>query len=313
MFPSPSVTPPTFTTWPNAYFQGIALGTAPFYLRGNDGNFQGVFMPDVRSGDPAAPRVNGSYVGLDLLGERTIEIVLDIGPSFGSYGSLSGAQAALRTALTPTGSTENPLFFQLTQAGPMFATMVRPRKRGGQIDMAYALGNLAQKIPIQFVASDPTLYAAGTQSQTVGVPAPLGGFSFPLTFPLSFGGGSNQGTIMATNSGDGYCYPQVTFTGPCTYPKIANNSATNSPYVQFAVTMAAGDQLVVNFDPKYPSALYYAAGSNQGVAYQFALTQGSTWFAIGPGTNTLGFTTLDTVSVAGTCNVTWASAYSAAS
>ena len=270
-------------------------------------------MPTLGSGDIAAPRVNGEYIGLDLLRGRDLSLVLDIGPPFGSFGTLAGAQAALRSALSPTGSTENPLFFQLSPSSPMLVSMVRPRKRDGSVDMAYALGNLAQKIPLQFHATDPILYGAGTQSQTVGVPAPLGGFSFPLTFPLPFGGGSNQGIITATNSGDVAVYPIVTFTGPCTYPSIANNSATNSPYVRYATTMNAGDTLVVNFDPKYPSALYYTAGSNLGVAYQYAMTQGSSWWAIAPGTNSLGFTTLDLTTVAGTCNVQWASAYSAAS
>ena len=308
-FPSPSVTPPTFTQYPSAYFQGITLGIAPFYLRG-DGNFSGLFMPNVRNGDPGAPRTHGQYIGLDLLDGRDIDIVIDIGPPFGSYGSLLGAQAALTAALTPSGSTENPLFIQLSSASTMFAAMVRPRKRDSQVDLAYTVGQLARKIPLQFHATDPTLYAAGTEDPSVSVPGPLGGFSFPLTFDLSFGGGTEYGALNVANSGDMPLYPIVTFTGPCTYPKLANVSVTGSPYIQFAVLMNAGDQLVINTDPKYPSATYYNNGSTVGSSFMYALTQGSNWYAIIPGANALQFTTLDVSAVNGYVTVEYTSAYS---
>ena len=315
-FPSPSVTPPTFSQWPSVQFQGsqgtITLGPAPFFLRG-DGNFDGIYMPNVRNGDTAAPRVPGGYIGLDLLDMRDINLVIDVGPPFGAYTNLAGAMAALRSALTPSQSTENPLFFQLSSGGTMFATLVRPRTRGGSVDLAYAVGQLAQKIPIQFHATDPTLYAAGTLDPSVGVPAPLSGFSFPLTFNLSFGGGSEFGSITATNYGDLNCYPLIVFTGPCTYPALANESLPNAPSLQFQVSMQTGDQLFVNTDPKYPSAVYYASGSNSGSSVLYTLTQASNWWALQPGVNNLQFTTQDVISVAGTCTVEYSSAYSAAS
>lgn len=312
-FPSPTVTPPTFTSWPSAYFQGITFsGYGPFYLRGDD-EFDGIFNVETVGTDPVAPRVPGTYVGLKLPGERVITLSTDIGPPYGSYASLAGAQAALRSALTPSFTTEYPFFFQLSQSGVMYASMARAVKRDGKVDLAYTLGGLAQKVPVQFIASDPVLYAAGTQDATVGVPGPLGGFKFNMTFPLSFGGGTTAGIIDAANNGDMPCYPVVTFTGPCTSPKLTNTTLSGNPFIQFNLTMAAGDQLVVVFDPKYPSATYYNSGTSAGSPAMYALAQGSTWWAIAPGeTNVLEFTTLDTSAVAGSCTVEYASAYSAA-
>lgn len=311
-FPAPSVTPPTFTQYPTAYYNGITFGgtTSPFQIRADPG-IEGLDMPTVRTGDTDAPRMLGEYVGLDLLSGRDITVTIDVGPPFGSYTNLAGAMAALRVALTPTYSTELPFYAQLPN-GPQVVSMVRPRKRGTTVDIAYTLGQLAQNIPIQFHGTDPALYAAQTLSPSVGVPAPLGGFTFPLTFPLSFGGGSVAGIITATNSGDIPCWPILTFTGPMTSPRLTNSSISGTPYIQFLTTLLTGDTLVVNTDPKYRSAVYTTSGSTVGASRMYTLAQGSNWFAINPGVNTLQFTTLDTSTVAGTVVAWYSSAYSAA-
>jgi hypothetical protein len=313
-FPSPLITPPTFTQWPSAAFNNLVFGPAPFYLRA-DGNFDGIFMPTVRNSDPAAPRTHGAYIGLDLLGERDITLTIDIGPPFGSYSTLAGAQAALRSALTPSYTTENPLFLQVSSGGTMYASMVRPQKRSSTVDLAYIVGNLAQKVPIQFRATDPTMYAAGTLAPTAGVPAPLSGISFlpsGLTFNMSFGGGTQYGSITATNYGDMTCYPLIVFTGPCTYPKLTNASLSGSPFMQYAVSMAANDNLFIQTDPRYPSAVYYAAGSSSGTNVDYSLVQGSSPWGLASGVNNLQFTTLDVTTVAGYVTVEYTSAYSAA-
>lgn len=276
-------------------------------------------MPDVRTGDTNAPRAFGQYAGIDLLGSRDITITIDIGPPFGSYTNLAGALAALRTALTPTGTTENPLFFQLP-SGPssgavgatQYVAMVRPRKRTGKIDFAAENGQLMRGVVMQFHATDPTIYAAQTLNPSTNVPPPLGGFSFNLSFPLSFGGGTEAGLIDVTNAGDIPCYPQFIVAGPCTYPTITNTTMASLPFIQFQVIMNTGDTLTINTDPKYRSAIYLAAGTTQGVSRLYTLSSGSAWFALAPGLNAIDFTTLDVTSVAGYLTMNWTSSYSAA-
>lgn len=307
-FPSPSVVPPTFTQYPSVYFQGITFGgNGTFQLN----TIEGLDMPTVRTGDPDAPREHGQYIGTDLLSGRDITLNIDVGLPFGSYSSLSGAMSALRLALTPTGTTENPLFIQLPN-GTQLVSMVRPRKRSTKIDIPYINGNIAMGISIQFHATDPVLYAAGTLDPTVGIPAPLGGFSFPLIFPLSFGGGFEVPVIQATNYGDMPCYPILAVTGPCTYPTITNASLSGTPFIQFQVTMNAGDQLVINTDPKYPSATYYSSGSNLGYPVMYTLSQNSAFWALATGLNNIEFTTGDLAATVGTLTMEYSSAYSAA-
>ena len=328
--PSSTLTVPTFSQYPSAQFQGaqatITLGPAPFYIRGDNGQYglEGLDMPTVMTGDPEAPRINGQFVGFDKLSARSITITLDIGPPFGSYTNLSGAMAALRSALTPSYTVEYPLFIQLPN-GPELVSMVRPRKRSTLVDLPYTVGQLAQNVPIQFSATDPTLFAAGTLGPSVGVPAPLGGFTFAppttytsgvtgsMSFNLTFGGGTEYSVINATNYGDLPCYPLITFTGPCTSPTLTNSSIVGTPYIQFGVIMNAGDLLVVNTDPKYRSAVYFTSGTTDGADRLYTLVQGSSWWALPPdSTSQIQFTTLDTVAVAGTCTMEYSSAYSAA-
>ena len=313
-FPSPSVTVPTFVQYPSLWYGGVEFGPAPFYLRGDQGNaLSGLGMPPVRSGDTSAPRAHGSYIGLDLLDVRQPTITIDVGPPFGLYGSLEGAMSALRTALTPTGTTENPLFLQVSAGSPMLVAMVRPRKRDLVVDLPYVFGGLSQTVPIQWNATDPAWYAAGTLDPTVGAPAPLGGFGFNLSFDLSFGGGVAVSLISAVNSGDLPCYPLITFVGPCTFPTLANSSIVGSPFIQFGLQMLTGDMLVVNTDPKYRSVNYVTAGSTVGSSRLYTLTQGSNWWALPPdSTSVVEFTTLDTVPVSGTVTMAYTSAFSAA-
>jgi hypothetical protein len=326
-FPSPALVPPSFSQYPMMQFGGPNSGNVffggssnPFQMRGDPGSLglEGLDMPTVQQGDTSAPRVHGQYIGLDLLSGRDITVTLDVGPPYGAYGSLETAMDYLRAILTPSGTTECPLYFQLTSTSPQLVSMVRPRKRTNNIDIPYVAG-LAQTVAIQFHATDPALYAAQTLDPSVAVPAPLGGMSFNISFNVSFGGGSEAGIINATNYGDLPCYPIIIFTGPCTYPTLTNSSITNSPYVQFAVTMNAGDTLVINTDPKYRSAQYYTAGSTVGSTRLGTLTQGSNWWPLpggytssDPFTSILQFTTLDASPVDGSCTVEYSSAYSAA-
>jgi hypothetical protein len=300
-----------------AYFQGVTFGGSgsPFQLRGDSGSsWSGLDMPSVRTGDSDSPRTHGQFIGLDLLSSRQIGITIDVGPPYSSYSTLKGAFAALRTALSPSGVTENPFFFQLSSTSPQLVSMVRPRKNNWNVDIPYVAG-LAQTIPIQFNATDPSLYAAGTLAPSVGAPAPVTGFSFPIFSGtnLSFGSGVEYGLITATNSGDLPCYPLITFTGPCTTPTLANASISGIPTIAFGFALNAGDVLVVNTDPKYRYASYTAAGSGGAASRLYTLVQGSTWWALPPATaSTLQFSTQDVVPVTGTCTVAYTSAYSAA-
>ena len=75
-------------------------------------------MPNVRNGNTAAPRVHGSYIGLDLLDVRQPTVTLDLGPPYGAYGNLSGAMAALRTARHAYRGDREPFVYPVVLGFP---------------------------------------------------------------------------------------------------------------------------------------------------------------------------------------------------
>lgn len=299
-FPAPSVSVPSLASQWQFSFQGLTIGGVnPAY---NLTNIAGLELPDVRTGDAARPRDPGMFIGLDVLPGREITLTGDMSPD---GTSLQHAWNAFATATVPTGVTENPLFVNLPGYGTL-VTMARPRKRNMPVDIQFALGLLA-KFTVMFASSDPRWYTTPTLNPTVGLPSPTAGFTFPFSFPLAFGSGTVAGVINATNSGNIEMRPVLVITGPCTYPSITNASWPGAPTLQFGVSMATGDQLVIDTDLK--TATYYTAGSTAGSTRLSTIQPGSAWWTLLPGSNTIQFLSKDSTSVAGTLTVEYASAY----
>lgn len=304
---------PTLTSF-QAQYQGTAASPVVFGPS-TIFNFQpkglaGLALPATRNSDSDRPIARGQFKGLDLFSGRDITLTFDTGPPAGSYATLAAATSALR-AITNTadnGDVEYPFFVQFPNS-PLVGIMTRVRNRDIPVDLTYSLGNMAQNCVVLMHATDPFFYSQ-TQSNTIGLPTPGTGASFPWSYPLSFGSGGGSSVLSLTNAGDVECYPILTITGPCTYPTISNNSIAGTPTIQFGVTMATGDQLVIDTDLK--TATYFSAGSALGQSAMATIQQGWTWWSMPSGTNAIQFASKDSTSVAGTLNVQWASAWSSA-
>ena len=309
-FPGPGTAVPPLPTY-GVSFNGLALGPGtPYMIQ----KFEGLDRPNVRSSDPDWPRFAGQSIGLDLLAGRDINLTLEISADNGI--TLPEATQSLRNALAPRGTTEDPLYVCI--AGNTYVGYFRIRKHNVPIDVSYALGGLAKNVVVNMHATDPNFYATPTQSPICSLAAPSGGFQFPFTFPLSFGGGTTGNTVEITNSGDVECYPVLVIAGPVTYPAVTN--LTIAETLTFNLVLAVGDLLIVQLGTPH-SATYYASGSypNNGVSRLYTLSTSSTWWylpsGVGPnavnnGTSTIKFTSQDTSFVAGTCTIWNTSAYS---
>lgn len=269
--------------------------------------FGGLDLPNVRNGDSSRPRTRGQYVGLDVLDFRDITLTMDVGPPFATYSTLEGALSALRAVTNTQGTTEYPLWLQMPNLG-LLVTMCRCRKRNIDVDIAFSAGSLAQNISLQFHATDPYWYSSPTQDPSAGLPGPAGGFTFPLSFPLTFGAGVSPNTLTAVNAGDAPCYPQLVITGPCLEPAISNTSMPGVPSLTFDIQLFAGDELVIDLDLQ--SAMYYPAGSTVGQTALATLLPNSNWWALLPGTNIIAFDSSNPALDTGTLTVNWASAFS---
>lgn len=207
-------------------------------------NFDGWLSWQLRGSNADRPGRHGSFPGLKRLTERTIEVELT------SMTDDASLLAGIRTATVPEEDpVEEPLAIWAGTTEPQ-RVMARLERRAIPTDHEWSVGN--HRCTLQFIATDPRRYAiAETVSPMVGLPAPgIGGLSFPLSFPLSFGTPGIPGVITVVNGGEAVAWPTYVVTGPVTAPVITNT--TSGKVLQWATsfTLNAGSTMVVDTDTR---------------------------------------------------------------
>ncbi len=303
-FPSPSLTPPVLSDWQFS-FNGLTMGAGTSYGVLTATGFD---LATIRTQDVGRPRDQGMIIGLDVFSGRTFELNLWVAAD--GTDSMQTLMSALASATPVGGSTEQPFYFKLPNM-PQMAFMARARKRTFPLDLDYGAASVAKPV-IQFEATDPRAYYSPSVSNTIGLPAPLQGVSFPITFPMSFGTGGTGTYLTLDNAGNYEMRPILVFTGPLTNPSVNNTSIASNPRLTFSnpnqtsYTLYAGDTLTVDLD--YHTIVYTPSGETVGQNYRGWLVKGSTWFDLIPGNNQLFFSSSDGSQVAGTMEVQWTSA-----
>jgi Phage tail protein len=276
----------------------------------------GLGGPVSRNSDVARPNQSGMLAGFDYAGDRQITLALDVVSAQGNTGlqNLESVQAAFQYTQALAGGLNAPssalLTYNLGQSGTSPSTpgynrfvVVRPRKLDWTLDTSGAAGDFQTgliSVAILLDAVDPTVYDANVQQSTVGLTVATGGLTFPLSFPVTFGG-SSGGFVYATNSGYAPCYPLITVLGPCSGPRIQQQ--TTGQYLDFGFFVGYGDELVI--DTYAGSAVLNGSASrlNQ-------LLPGSQFFSLpGNTTSTLGFYSQDGVATGATMTVAWTNAW----
>jgi Phage tail protein len=277
-FPAYGTEVPYLTAW-QMEFHGQALGSGTILELTK---LEGIDMPTIRSGDAGRPRDHGAFAGLDVLGEREITVSADLHGTNTVTFKEAWEQAA--ESFVTSGSTQYPLFLNTPAFGTL-ATLVRLRKRQMPVDILFTLGNLA-KVTLLFVGTDPRWYGE-TQQVTVNPPT-ITGFSWPINWPLSWGGGKYSGQASITNAGNIETRPLLIVEGPCVNPTIINATAPGSPGLTFNLTLTAGERLVIDTD-MHTATLYSSAESTVGSTRLGKLVAGSQWWTLEPRTSTIQF------------------------
>ena len=102
-----------------------------------------------------------------------------------------------------------------------------------------------QTAVVQLRAPDPTFYDPTQQAVIYGVGAGSGAFSFPLSWPASFGGSTVNQTKTIAYAGEWRTYPVVLIKGPITSPVITN--VTTGDKLDFTgITVSAGDTYTID-------------------------------------------------------------------
>lgn len=247
-------------------FNGLSFGPSQkVHVSGHSGLAD---LPEVRTTDVLRGGEDGAFPGQDLMGSRVI--TLDLAVIGDDHADFLTQFGNVEKATVPQQLTELPLYV----LGSTRVIFCRPRRRAmpTETDHYQRTGTVS----VEFVASDPRVYDATQQNASSSATVASGGVKFSVHFPLAFtGGGGSPGIISAANSGSLYTYPLATLQGPCTNPTLWND--TLGVYVQFLLTLASTDQLVIDF-------LRKTVVINGTASRRSSLAPGSTWWGLPPNT-----------------------------
>lgn len=149
-------------------------------------------------------------------------------------------------------------------------------------DSTYAYGWV--RVVLAIKGELAPVQAGGQSNGVTGLPLITGGRSYDRTYPLTYGtAGVDSGTISATNDGNVPAHWTARIDGPVANPYIELASAEDSnPRLSFAITLAAGEYLVID-------SLSATVMLNGTASRQNAIVGGSRWFRLPPGTTDVRF------------------------
>ena len=147
---------------------------------------------------------------------------------------------------------------------------------------------------LMLFAPDPRRYSSELHTVTVGRYMPGGGFSFPASFPISFGTNGSDGTVTVTNAGTASTWPVLKFSGPSTNPYAKR---VGDGTIAAGLTLVSGQELVV--DCGLRSVLLGSASRRQ-------FLTADDFFALPPGQSQIYFSADDG---AGALTVEWRDAW----
>lgn len=231
----------------------------------------------IRITDMPKPADDGSYQGVDLLDVRTVEI--DVSIVSDSQVDYEAAADALVTAFG-LSRNEQPLVYQF--AGKARQVNCRPSKMSLPRDANYA--GFAGDAVMQLIATDPRKYDAVEQIVGTGLPGSGTGITWPVSWPISWGASNTGGQLWLTNAGSIETPWVATITGPVVNPRIVNGATGQS--MGFTLTLAATDELVVDFGAR---TVTLNPSLNGGATRRGAVTPGSSWWLLAPGTTEILF------------------------
>lgn len=163
---------------------------------------------------------------------------------------------------------------------------------------------------VELVASDPAIYI--DLVSTVSLPPLIAppGLSYPVIYPKDYtsGGGGSGGLGVAVNGGDWETWPTLKINGPSSgnlnNPTVEN--LTTGKKIELdangGVSIAAGEQLIIETHPNKRSILFAAGASRYG-----RQSDGSEFWPLEPGANDLKFSASGT-TIGSSVEVEWRSA-----
>lgn len=215
------------------------------------------------------PRSSGGWAGPGYLPARSVSLTGTVDAP--STSALSDALDRLSAACTLTDTT-----LTVNEGGRTRTCTVR---RQGEV-LVTMTSALAATWSVQVVALDPRKYGSAV-IQSTALPSVSGGTTWPITYPLTFTGVTNSGTLSIPNAGNITAPVVVRIDGPVTGPIVTHIGSGTSLVFSSSLTLAAGEFLLVDMEKR--SVLANGQTSRAG----YVTSRG--WFGADPGANQYGF------------------------
>lgn len=261
----------------------------------------------LRSGDANRGQSDGAFGGLNLLGERPVQIQWELTtPTGGVETGLQTLAAAFQNIQDPstvcmTGGDYlrqvagvgaqlpvSMLQFQLPGRPYPLVLFGRPSKYNPPIDQNYQYGRV--QAASEWTSPDGVIYDLNVQQDSCGLPTPAAGLSWPAAWPWTWGA-STSGGLSLNNPGSYQAAPLFVLRGPMSYPIIGNNNT--GAFIKLNMALAATDVVVI--DHQAGIVTLNGTANRNGI-----VTVGSSFFHCSPGITGIDFTTGDATFVAGT-------------
>jgi len=282
---------------------GVLIGTGTaVQIR----TIEGLGLAPVRTGDVEPDGEDGTWLGIDRYGGRTVRIdaaVKVVGDAGGVLDRIADlVEAADDEDVRGHGGTTMDLRLKFP-GRPVRVLRGRIRKAEPELDQVihgYA------PLDIEFQTADHLYYAdePGTTSIPLGLIS-SGGLSFPLAFPLTIEGDPQAvgRPSFLQVEGTAATWPVLRVTGPCANPTITHVASGRSLTVQ--ATLAAGEWVEIDTRPGWRTVL-----RENGGGVPLAGTSRVDEFRLTPGLNEIRWTATDP-TLTSTLAVTWWPAYKA--
>lgn len=141
---------------------------------------------------------------------------------------------------------------------------------------------------VSLKAPDPRMYGV-QQATDTGQPVAVGGLTYPLSYPLSYGSANTGGDTFLNNGGNANTYCQVVIYGPITAPTL---TIDNSDGTQSTLGLTASGGLKVR-DGDYISVDFKKRTVTSSVGNNLFSYASGTWWFLQPGINHVRFNGLD--------------------
>ncbi|KAK1184891.1 phage tail family protein [Streptomyces sp. NBS 14/10] len=271
---------PLITADGQVQWAGLLMGPGTDYWIAAEGLTGWEELPALDTSDADRPVGHGGWPGSQWAQARTVTAQVWFAPDPDS--GPEGVREALRALRLATAVRDEEEWLAVRLHGETLAVRARVTQRVVPTDRQFAASRLA-KMTLQWKAGDPRRYEAVGRRDTVGLPQREPGLTWPLVWPLAWGAPGATGDLTVENGGSAPAHPVITFTGPCTRPRLANRAGGD--WLEYAITLAPDDELVV--DTAEGTVMFNGTASRRHTAVPGSAPEES--FTLPPGTSQLSF------------------------